>query len=341
MRQIVVTRHGGTDVLKVQEKPEPRPGPGEVVVSVRAAGLNFADILARKGLPIGYPDAPKTPCVLGFEVSGVIRETGKDVDGSMIGREVLAFTRFGGQSEAVRVAVDQVFDKPKSLSFEEAAAIPFNYVTAYVLIVVMGSLRKEESVLIHNVGGGVGLAALDVAKHIGAKTYGTASTWKHPYLKERGLDYAIDYRTQDWLTVLNELTDGRGVELVIDPIGGKHWKKSYRALTATGRLGMFGISSASGGGLGGKLRLHKVVIQSPWFYSLTLINRNKGIFGLNLPPMWHGKGKVGDWMRAILAGVESGWVRPRLDRTFSFNQVSEAHAYLESRKNIGKVVLVP
>jgi len=325
-------------VLKIEEKPEPSPGPGEVVVSVRAAGLNFADILIRKGLPIGYPDAPKTPCVLGFEVSGVIRETGKDLDGSMIGREVLAFTRFGGQSEAVRVAVDQVFDKPESLSFEEAAAIPFNYVTAYILIVVKGSLRKEESVLIHNVGGGVGLAALDVAKHIGAKTYGTASSWKHPYLKERGLDYAIDYRTQDWSIVLNELTDGKGVELVIDPIGGKHWRKDYRALTATGRLGMFGISAASGGGLGGMLKL---AIQFLGFIPFTLVNRNKGIFGLNLPALWHEKSKVGDWMRVILAGVESGWVRPRLDRTFSFTQVSEAHAYLESRKNIGKVVLVP
>lgn len=327
-------------MLKVQEKPEPRPGPGEVVVSVRAAGLNFADILARQGLYL--EGQAKTPCVLGWEVSGIIRESGKGVNGSVIGREVLAITKFGGQSEAVSVAVDQIFDKPKSLSFEEAAAIPVNYLTAYGLIMVMGSLRKGESVLIHNVGGGVGVAALDVAKHIGAKSYGTASTWKHPYLKERGLDYAIDYRTQDWLTVLNELTDRRGVELVIDPIGGKHWKKSYSALRATGRLGMFGISSVSVRGLGGKLRLLKLAIQSPWFYSLILIARNKGIFGLNLPHiMWHEKSKISDWMRAILAGVESGWVRPRVDRTFSFNQVSEAHAYLESRKNIGKVVLVP
>ncbi|MCI0489772.1 MAG: medium chain dehydrogenase/reductase family protein [Blastocatellia bacterium] len=338
MRQIVITRSGGVDVLDVQEKPDPVPGKREVLVRVRASGLNFADILARQGL---YPDAPKTPCVVGYEVAGVVEAASEEADQNLIGRPVLALTRFGGQSDMVSVPVDQVSEKPERLSFEEAAAIPVNYLTAYALLVVMGSLKKEESVLIHNAGGGVGLAALDVAKHIGATTYGTASPSKHGFLKERGLDHAIDYRSKDWLPVLKQLTNGRGVELVIDPIGGAHWKKSYRALRATGRLGMFGISTASGDGLTGKWRMLKAFFQTPKFSPFSLLNRNRGVFGLNLGHLWNEIDKSREWMRVILDGVEEGWVRPYVDKAFPFDRVAEAHSYIESRKNTGKVVLTP
>src|SRR4029079_8791483 len=133
------------------------------------------------------------------------------------------------------------------------AAIPVNYLTAYALLEVMGSLHPGESVLIHNAGGGVGLAAIDIARKIGATTYGTASPTKHEFLRERGLDHPIDYRNQDWLPALMGLTGNRGVELVIDPIGGAHWKKSYAALRHTGRLGMFGVSAGSANGVAGKM----------------------------------------------------------------------------------------
>jgi len=154
MRQIVTTANGDIDVLKVQEKPDPTPGNDEVVIKVRAAGLNFADILARQGL---YPDGPPKPCVMGYEVSGVVESAGKDVNSSFAGKSVVAMTRFGGQSELVAVKATQMFEKPERLTFEQAAAIPVNYLTAYALLVVMGSLHAGESVLIHNAGGGVGL----------------------------------------------------------------------------------------------------------------------------------------------------------------------------------------
>ncbi|HEX2271062.1 MAG TPA: zinc-binding dehydrogenase, partial [Pyrinomonadaceae bacterium] len=227
MRQIVTTGTGGIDVLKVQQKPDPTPREDQVIIRVRAAGLNFADILSRQGL---YPDSPPKPCVMGYEVSGVVEAIGKGVNSSFEGKTVAALTRFGGQSELVAVKATQIFEKPKKLTFEQAAAIPVNYLTAYALLVVMGSLHAGESVLIHNAGGGVGLAAIDIAKKIGAVTYGTASPGKHKFLAERGLDHAIDYRKQDWFPVLQDLTNGRGVDLVIDPIGGAHWKKSYAAL---------------------------------------------------------------------------------------------------------------
>lgn len=338
MRQIVTTGTGGVEVLKIQEEPDPKPGDGQVVIRVRAAGLNFADILARQGL---YPDSPPKPCVLGYEVSGVVEAVGEGVNSSFIGKSVAAMTRFGGQSELAVVKATQIFEKPDRLTFEQAAALPVNYLTAYALLVVMGSLHVGESVLIHNAGGGVGLAALDIAKEIGAVTYGTASPGKHKFLKERGLDHAIDYRSQDWQPVLQQLTNGLGVDLVIDPIGGAHWKKSYAALRHTGRLGMFGVSTASATGFSGKLKLLKAAIQTPWFHPFPLLNKNRGVFGLNLGHMWHEPEKVAVWMRDIMRGVDEGWIQPYVDRAFPFAEVGKAHQFLEDRKNIGKVVLVP
>lgn len=338
MRAIVTTRNGDVGALKVETRPDPVPGPGEALVRVKAAGLNFADILARQGL---YPDAPPKPCVMGYEVSGIVEAVGDGGEKSLLGKPVIALTRFGGQAELVAVPLTQVFAKPEQLTFEQCAAIPVNYLTAWALLVTMGGLKKDESVLIHNAGGGVGLAALDIAKHIGATTYGTASASKHEFLRTRGLDHAIDYRNQDWLAVLMDLTGKRGVELVLDPLGGSNWKKSYRALRATGRMGVFGMSTASANGILGKLRALKAVMQSPRFNPLGLMSRNKGVFGLNLGHLWREGEKVSSWMKEIVDGINEGWIHPHVDRTFSFDQVAEAHRYIEARKNIGKVVLVP
>jgi synaptic vesicle membrane protein VAT-1 len=338
MRAIVTTRNGDADVLKVETRPDPSPGKGEVLIRVQAAGLNFADILARQGL---YPDGPPKPCVMGYEVAGIVAAVGDEVDQSLIGKPVVAMTRFGGQAELVVAPLTQIFEKPERLSFEQGAAVPVNYLTAWALLVTMGGLKKEEAVLIHNAGGGVGLAALDIAKHIGARTYGTASASKHEFLKARGLDRAIDYRGQDWLPVLMELTDNRGVELVIDPLGGSSWKRSYRALRTTGRMGVFGMSTASASGIRGKLRALKALAQTPRFHPLALMNRNRGVFGLNLGHMWNEGEKVAGWTREIVQGIEEGWIRPHVDRAFPFDQITDAHRYIEARKNIGKVVLVP
>jgi synaptic vesicle membrane protein VAT-1 len=338
MRAILTTRNGVVDVLKVETRPDPVPARGEVLVRVKAAGLNFADILARQGL---YPDAPPKPCVMGYEVSGTIEAVGEGVPQDPIGKPVFALTRFGGQAELVAVPLTQVFEKPDQLSFEQAAAIPVNYLTAWALLVTMGGLKKGEAVLIHNAGGGVGLAALDIAKHLGAKTYGTASASKHEFLKSRGLDHSIDYRNQDWLAELRNLTENRGVELVIDPLGGSSWKKSYRALRSTGRMGVFGMSTASANGILGKLRALKALAQTPRFNPLSLMNRNRGVFGLNLGHLWGEAEKIADWTEEIMRGVAEGWIQPHVDRAFPFDQVAEAHRYIEARKNIGKVVLVP
>ncbi len=338
MRQIVITGHGGPEKLKVHESPDPTPGDGALRIRVKASGINFADILARQGL---YPDSPKIPFVVGYEVSGTVDGLGQGVNQSWVGKDVFALTRFGGYSDVVVVPVGQVFERPASLSHEQCAAIPVNYLTAWQLLVVMGSLSKDETVLVHNVGGGVGLAAIDIARHIGARIIGTASSNKHAFLKERGLHEAIDYRTKDWSVELDKLTDGRGVELITDPLGGKHWKKSWKALRSTGRLGMFGISVATESGLFGPLRLLPVAFGMPFFHPIPLMNNNKSAFGVNMGHLWHETAKIRAWMATLLQGVRDGWVRPYVDKVFPFAQAGQAQAYIEARKNVGKVVLKP
>jgi synaptic vesicle membrane protein VAT-1 len=337
MRQIFIEGAGGPEKLVVREAPDPQAAPDTLRIRVRASGINFADILARKGL---YPDAPKLPCVVGYEVSGTVDAVGDGVDTAWIGKEVFALTRFGGYADVVIVPQRQVFEKPASLTHEQAAAIPVNYLTAWQLLVTMGALSKHETVLIHNAGGGVGLAAIDIARHIGARIIGTASSGKHAFLKQRGLHEAIDYRTQDWTRELARLTDQRGVELVTDPIGGNHWKKSYAALRSSGRLGMFGISTATDSKLIGPLRLLPTALGMPFFHPIALMNSNRSVFGVNLGHMWHEADKIRVWMEAILQGVANGWVRPHVDSSFSFGQAGDAQRYMEERRNTGKVVLV-
>jgi NADPH:quinone reductase-like Zn-dependent oxidoreductase len=234
-----------------------------------------------------------------------------------------------------------VFEKPAGLSHAQAAAIPVNYFTAWQLMVAVGSLSQDETVLIHNAGGGVGLAAIDIGRHVGARMIGTASPGKHAFLKERGLHEAIDYTSGDWQPELMRLTDGRGVELVLDPLGGSHWKKSYKALRHTGRLGMFGISSASESRLPGPLKLVGMAAGLPLFNPISLMNANRAVFGVNLGHLWHEVDKIRLWAGELLAGVEAGWVRPHVDRVFPLAEAGEAQAYIEARRNTGKVILEP
>lgn len=337
-QQIVITRAGGPDVLQVREDQLAAPAANEVQVTVAAAGINFADILARQGL---YQDAPPLPCTVGYEVAGTVRQLGAGVPGEWLGRRVFGLTRFGGYASHVNVPLAQMFEMPAGMDFQQAAAIPVNYLTAWQLLCVMGNLKASETLLIQNAGGGVGLALIDIGKQLGARLLGTASAGKHAFLHERGLDKAIDYTRGDWLAEVMRLTDGRGVELVTDPLGGDSWRKSLRALRHTGRLGMFGVSEASANGVAGKLKLLKTALKMPFIHPVSLMNENRGTFGVNMGHLWHEVDKIRDWMDALLAGWQDGWVRPHVDRAFAFSEAGEAHAWIEARRNIGKVLLVP
>lgn len=338
MKQIWITKFGAPETLEVRDAELPPLRDGEVTVTVKAAGINFADIMARKGL---YPDAPKPPCVVGYEIAGVVTHAGPGADSTLVGKEVFALTRFGGYTDTINLPAGTLIEKPPRLSFGEAAALPVNYITAFQLIVVMGGLRRGSTVLIHNAGGGVGLAALQMARRIGAVTIGTASASKHEFLIEQGLDHAVDYRTGDWERKVRELTGGMGADLILDPIGGTYWKKNLRLLRPTGRLGCFGASSVAESRAGRLIALITMLARLPRFNVFSLMNGNKGVFGVNVGHLWKEGDRIRGWIKEILAGVEEGWLKPHLDRSFSFDEAAQAHRYIEERRNKGKVVLVP
>ena len=195
-----------------------------------------------------------------------------------------------------------------------------------------GLAQPREAILIHNAGGGVGLAEIDVARHIGATIYGTASSGKHAFLRQRGLHEAIDYRTKDWTIELNRLTKGKGVALITDPLGGNHWKKSYKALRSTGRLGMFGISMATTSKLFGALRLSPLALGMPLFHPLSLMSRNKSVFGVNLGHMWHEADMIAGWMQILLTGVAVGWFAPTWTRPFRWWKSARRRPILKSAR---------
>ncbi|MGD0314956.1 MAG: medium chain dehydrogenase/reductase family protein [Xanthobacteraceae bacterium] len=340
MRQIWITKAGPPEVLQVKEAPDPEPKAGEVRIRVAASGVNFADILGRMGL---YPDMPPLPVVPGYEVSGRIDAVGEGTDTAWVGRDVIAVIRFSGYSDVVCVPANQVFARPAGMDALEGAAIPVNYFTAWQLVVVMGGLKPNETVLVHSAGGGVGIAATQIAKHIGARVIGTASAAKHAELRTLGVDQLIDYRTEDFETRTREITNGRGVELILDAIGGESWKKGYRTLAPTGRLGMFGISAAVGGKERSWVGMLATLVRVPWFQfnPLSLMNANKGVFGVNLGHLWGELDRQRSWAEQLLDLWTKGVVKPKIARTFKFDEAPQAHHFIQDRRNIGKVLLVP
>lgn len=339
MRQIWIPKAGPPEVLELRETSDPLPAPGEVRIRVEASGVNFADLMGRLGL---YPDLPAMPVVPGYEVAGSIDAVGDGVETDWMGRSVFALTRFGGYSDVVCVPEIQVYTRPDGMSAAEGAALPVNYLTAYQLIVVMGGLRKGESVLVHSAGGGVGVAAIQLARRIGATIIGTASASKHDFLKSIGVDHCVDYRQDDFEKRVRQITEGRGVELVLDAVGGSSFAKSYRALAPTGRLGMFGMSAAATGRRRSRLALLRAAASTPWFQftPLSLMNQNKGVFGVNLGHLWGEQERVAAWAEALIELFRAGGIRPVIAESFPFERVADAHHFIHDRKNLGKVLLV-
>ena len=340
MRQIWIPRPGPPEVLELKEAADPLPGRGELRVRVEAAGVNFADILGRLGQ---YPDLPRMPVVPGYEVAGSIDAVGEDIGVDWIGRDVCATTRFGGYADVVCVPEHQVFVRPAEMSAEEGAALPVNYLTAYLLVEVMGGLGSGETLLVHSAGGGVGIAAIQLARRIGARIIGTASVAKHDFLKSLGVDHCIDYTSEDFEKRVRELTQGAGVELAIDAVGGRSFKKSFRALSPTGRLGMFGISASVAGKKRSRIAFLRTALAMPWtrFNPVALMNQNKGAFGVNLGHLWDEAERLTAWMEVLIEYYRRSIIRPVIAARFSFEAAADAHHYIQDRKNIGKVLLLP
>jgi synaptic vesicle membrane protein VAT-1 len=343
VKAVVLTKTGGPEVLEVQERPNPVAGPGQVRIAVRAAGINFADTMARVGL---YPDAPKTPCVLGYEVAGEVETVGEGVTDFKLGDRVVAGTRFGGQAELVAVDAAQALPLPDRLSFEQGAAFPVNYGTAYAALILMGGLRQGDRVLIQGAGGGVGISATQIARNVGAEIFGTASPGKHEAIRAQGVEHAIDYRSQDFAAEVMRITNGEGVDLIMDASGPTSFRKDYRLLRSGGRLVMYGLSENSKSGvrdIPATLRslLQMPLATMPWWKSLLVMNENKGVFGLNMLSWWDREGNLDRLTAPLLADLEAGRLEPVVAEAFPFERAGEAHEFIAQRRNVGKVVLFP
>jgi NADPH:quinone reductase-like Zn-dependent oxidoreductase len=333
MRAAVVRRYGPPGNFELRDWPQPAPNAGECLVRVRAVGINFADLLQRMGI---YPGTPKPPFIPGFEVAGVVEQA----PGSTAlrpGDRVVGMTRFNAYAEFAVCPADGTFAIPGALSFEEAVAIPVNYLTAYHSMFEMGNLRQGDRVFIHGAAGGVGVAAVQLAHAKGLETFGTAGPTKQDFLRKIGVDYPIDYTRQDFVEVVRRVAPS-GIEMVLDPIGGKSWRKSLRCLGPM--LVVFGFSAAAGpSGKRSLPRAAKAFMQMPRISPLTLMERNQAVIGVHLGRMQGREAVMRREMNEILAMYSAGQIRPVVGKTFPLDQAAAAHRYIHDRQNVGKVVL--
>lgn len=337
MRQIWISKAGPPEVLQVREAADPEPSDGEARIRVKAAGINFADLMARVGL---YPDAPKIPCVVGYEVSGVVDQVGKGVTNVKEGDRVLAMPKFGGYTDTLVLPALQVFKMPEKMTFEEAAALPVVYLTAHHMMLYTGNLRRKSKVLIHSAAGGVGLAAIQLAKTRECEIFGIASKGKLDFLRDLGVQHPISTEA-DYPSEVRSLTNGRGVDLILDPVGGPSWTIGYDLLAPAGRLVAFGLSAAASGKTRSLLHAIGQVIRIKSWKPDKLMTDNKEIAGCNMGHLFGEIEMLREQFDALLAMYERGEIAPHVDKSFKFSEAAAAHHWLHDRKAKGKVLLVP
>jgi NADPH:quinone reductase-like Zn-dependent oxidoreductase len=285
--------------------------------------VNFADTMARVGL---YPDAPDLPAVVGYEVAGTRADTGE---------RVLAGTHFGGYQSRVVVAEEEVVPLPERLSFEQGAAVPVNYSTAWAGLVRYGGLQAGERVLLQAAAGGVGIAATQIAKKWGAEVYGTASAGKHDAIRAEGVDVAIDYRQRGWEKGLPKF------DLIMDAIGGRSFRTSYDLLNPGGRLIAFGASAVMSGDKRHLLTAARAAVRMPRFNLIKQMGASKAVIGLNMLRLWEHAGTLRPWVDPLVELMEDGTIQPVVAAAVPFDRAADAHRMIAERRNVGKVVLIP
>lgn len=330
MRAVVFTRRGGPDVLQVQERPAPAPERGEVLVDVAAAGISFSEILARVGL---YPNAPDPPAVLGYEVAGRVSAMGEGVADVAVGERVAAFVRHGGYAEQAVARTGDLIRLPESTSFVEGAAMPLAFATAYGALARYGAAQEGERVLIHGASGGVGSAAVALARALGLEVWGTAAPTKQDALRELGVHHPIDYAARGWDAAVPPL------DLVLDHLGGRSFRRSYRLLGAGGRLVCFGASTVLKGERRSLVRAARMLALTPRFNPMRQLSDSKAVIGLDTIALWEHKGSLAELIGPLQRLVDDGTVKATVARTFPLEEAPAAHTLISNRGNTGKVVL--
>ncbi|HEX7672236.1 MAG TPA: medium chain dehydrogenase/reductase family protein [Polyangiaceae bacterium] len=339
MQAIWIRKHGGPEVLEVRQSPDPVPKDGEIRVRTRAAGLNFAEVSARQGI---YPDAPKPPCIVGYEGAGIVDAVGAGVTAWKPGDRVIFLSRFGAHASVVCLLDHQLFRMPDSMTFEEGAALPVNYLTAYHMLFEVRRLRPGDRVLVHMAAGGVGTAVLQLCRTVpGVTTIGTASAKKHEYVKSHGCDHVIDYRNQDYVDEVRRITSGAGVNVVLDALGGPDWKRGYALLAPGGVLVAFGLANAAVAGKRNLLHAAGQILRQPLYTCMKLMDDNRTVAGVNMGHLWDETVLLRREADALLDLFSRGLIKPHVGGVFPFSRAADAHAEIEHARNMGKIVLVP
>lgn len=329
-KRIVIEKAGGTEVLRLIEEPVPLPKPNEVRVRVLACGVAFGDVLSRAGISPGSPPFPFTP---GYDIAGEVEAVGSAVIQFKIGDHVAAFSGTGGYTAYICLQESQLIMVPNHLNPAEVVSVILNYTTAFQLLTKAAGLKAGNSVLMHGAAGGVGSAVLQLAKILGIKVYGTVSTSKIAIVEKEG-GIPIDYTITDFTEQIRLLT-GNGVDAVLDPIGGNHLFHSYKALNRTGKLVVFGASSAVKGEENPKITLIKTMLP---LLLLKLIPDSKSVVISTMSTKTQG---LKEDMAAMVQLLNEGKIKPVIAKVFPLAQASEAQQFLEQVRPVGKIILQP
>ncbi len=330
MRAWVATRYGPPGTLALRDVPDPVPGPGRVLVRVHAIGLNFADCMARQGV---YPRVPAAPFVPGMEVSGEVAALGPGVAAPPVGTAVAAVPIFGGHAELVEVPATHVRPLPAGLGFAEGAAVAVTGLTADHALHTVGRIRSGERVAVNAAAGGVGTMAVQLAVAAGARVLAVASTdAKRTLAAELGAEEVVAYRA--WPKAARD-----GVDVVLDSVGGRFFRPGWRALRPDGRYVLFGFAAAVGGRRIRYARAALELLRMGAVLPTAMVSPCRTLAGFNLSLVPHLAGELQERFARLEAALASGQVRPVIGATYPFERLPEAHAWLQGRGSVGKVVV--
>ncbi len=332
MKQVMIDRFGDIDEMKLVDTPVPDPAPGEVRVKVQAAGASYPDVSVRNG---SYPEKITPPVTLGYDLAGVVDALGETVTGFEIGQPVAALTMIGGYTEYAIVPADELIPVPQGIDPAVASIIPLNYLTAYQMLVRTSGVQKGQTILIHSAAGGVGTAVLEICRHLGVRALGTASAAKHDLVRSLGGE-PIDYRTTDFVEEVRRLTNGAGVDAAFDPIGGKHFSRSFQTLKRGGHVVVYGQNN---------------ITANPERATLEYLNNVRIIAGMFLTPgravklyrIRQLRQDHPDWYQADMATLfemlQTGSINPVIAARLPLEEAKQAHRMIESRAVTGAIVL--
>lgn len=324
MKAIIITQPGAPEVLQIQERPIPAHGPAEVLVKVSAAGVNRPDVFQRKGNYPPPPDAPQD--IPGLELAGTVTEVGKNVKRWKVGDKICALVTGGGYAEYCNVPEGQCLPIPNGLNFVEAASLPETYFTVWSNVFDRGKLQPGESLLIHGGSSGIGATAIQMAKALGNKVYVTAgSDEKCAYCKSIGADEAINYRTQDFVQELERITHKKGVDVILDMIGGNYTPRNLIILAEEGRLVQINAME------GKEVQIDLSVVMRKRLNITGSTLRSRSIeFKADI---------AASLQKNIWPLIASGQIKPVVNALFAARQAAQAHALMESSGHTGKIVL--